>query len=573
MLRVLVILIGIAVLVGAGAAYYLGPARLGELAGGVLSGDGETSGPPEPLASAGAREPLFDDLGKLGWPVTTKVPLAQAYFDQGLRWTYAFNHSAARRAFQEAQRQDPGCAMCYWGEAYALGPNINAPMPKEAVAPALDAINKAKQLGGGASPRERAIIDATALRYSSEPDADQAALNKAYAEAMAKLHTAFPDDQNLSVLYAEAIMNTTPWDYWQADGKTPKGEIGSAIETIENVLAANRDHAGAIHFYIHLTEASTKPEAAVPHAEHLAQLMPGAGHLVHMGAHTFYRIGRFKDSVELNKKAVEADDRYFAKIDDATSLWRIGYHVHNIHFVVVSAFMTGDTATALDYAGRLQSAVSDNAAENVGWIQLIKQAPYLVNAHLSEPETVLAMGDPGEAFPFVRAMWRYARGIALARSDRLDEARAEAAAIAALDQRKDITYPEDIAPAVSGVLQIARHVVEGRIAEAEGNDAAAIAAYQAAVAAQDKLPYLEPPYWYYPVRQSLGAALMRADKPAEAHEVFQAALARVPNNGWALYGLMQAQKALGDEASLAETEKRFKETWAGDPAALDMSRL
>jgi tetratricopeptide (TPR) repeat protein len=570
---VLGFLIGVVVIVVALGAIYLGPAQLAELAGKIVSGEKKAEAPREPLASASAREPLFDDLGTLSWPVTTKSPLAQAYFDQGLRWAYAFNHSAARRAFQEAQRQDPDCAMCVWGEAYVLGPNINTPMPKEAIAPALDAINRAKQLSGKANAREAAIIDATALRYSVEADADQAALNKAYADALAKAHVAFPDDQDLAVLSAEAIMNLAPWDYWQADGKTPKGDIGTAIETIKTVLTANPDHPGAIHFYIHLTEASTQPEAAVPYAERLAQLMPGAGHLVHMGAHTFYRIGRFKDSVELNKKAVEADDRYFAKVDDASSMWRVGYHVHNIHFVVVSAFMTGDKATALEYAKRLQSAVSDNAAENAGWIQLIKQAPYLVNAHLSEPDTVLAMQDPGEAFPFVRAMWRYARGIALARSNRLDEARAEAAAIAALEARKDITYPEDIAPAVAGVLQIARLVVEGRIAEAEGDDAAAVEAYRKAVAVEDTLPYLEPPYWYYPVRQSLGAALMRAKKPADAQEVFQTALARVPNNGWALYGLMQAQQALGDEASMIETQKRFKEAWAGDPAALDMSRL
>lgn len=573
MVRVLGFLIGVVVIAVALGAIYLGPAQLGELAGSIVSGSKKAEAPREPLASASAREPLFDDLGTLSWPVTTKSPLAQAYFNQGLRWAYAFNHSAARRAFQEAQRQDPDCAMCVWGEAYVLGPNINAPMPKEAIAPALDAINRAKQLSGKADARENAIIDATALRYSVEPNADQAVLNKAYADALAKAHAAFPDDQNLAVLSAEAIMNLAPWDYWQPDGKTPKGEIGAAIEAIKTVLEANPDHPGAIHFYIHLTEASAEPEAAVAYAERLARLMPGAGHLVHMGAHTFYRIGRFKDSVELNKKAVEADERYFAKVDDESSMWRVGYHVHNIHFVVVSAFMTGDTATALDYAGRLQSAVSNNAAENAGWIQLIKQAPYLVNAHLSEPETVLAMEDPGDAFPFVRAMWRYARGIALARSNRLDEARAEAAAIAALEARKDITYPEDIAPAVAGVLQIARLVVEGRIAEAEGNDAAAIEAYRKAVTVEDTLPYLEPPYWYYPVRQSLGAALMQADKPAEAREVFQAALARVPNNGWALYGLMQAQKVLGDEASMIETQKRFTEAWAGDPAALDMSRL
>jgi len=331
--------------------------------------------------------------------------------------------------------------------------------------------------------------------------------------------------------------------------------------------------AGAIHFYIHLTEASNRPEAAVPYAERLAKLVPGAGHLVHMGAHTFYRIGRFKESVALNKKAVEADDRYFDKVHDTTSLWRKGYHVHNIHFVVVSAFMTGDEATALAYARRLQGAVSDETAKNLGWIQLIKQAPYLVSAHMADPETVLAMEDPGDEFPFVRAMWHYARGVALARENRLEEARAEAAAIDKLDQRKDVTYPEDIAPVKSGVLQIARHVVEGRIADAAGDRGAAIAAYRTAVEIEDSLPYLEPPYWYFPVRQALGAALLRAEQPEVANEVFMASLDRVPNNGWALYGLLQTQRALGDADAAAETEKRFREAWAGNPEGPDLSLL
>ena len=556
---------------GSGVAVYLGPEQVSELTGGWIDVGRKVSATAQPVVTP--REPLFADLGDVSWPVSTRVAYAQFYFDQGLRWGYAFNHSAAQRAFQEAQRQDPKCAMCFWGEAYVLGPNINAAMPGEAVAPAIKAIKRAQQLAGRASEREQAIIAAMVLRYSDKPDADQGALNRAYAAAMAKVHKAYPDDENLAVLYVEAQMDTSPWDYWEADGKTPKAALGDAVATIEKLLAANPEHPGAIHFYIHLTEASKKPEAAVPYAERLAGLMPGAGHIVHMGAHTFYRIGRFKDSLELNKKAVAADELYFQKVHDTKSLWRLGYSVHNTHFVVVSAFMTGDKATALEYSRKLEAAVADNVAKDVGWIQLIKQAPFFIGSHFSTPEAVLALEDPGETFPFVRAMWRYARGVALARLKRTDEAQAEADAIAALEIRKDIKYPDDIAPVVAGVLQIAQHVIEGRIADAKGDNQAMIRAFRLAVEAQDKLPYLEPPYWYYPVRQTLGAALMRADQPGVAHEIFQSALDRVPNNGWALYGLMQAQKALGETQALAETERRFKDAWAGDPAALDLSKL
>ena len=576
MSRLLALLI-IVLAIGSGVAVYLGPDRLGQMIGIEIAG-GQRSAPnkaarPKITPAVRTQEPLFDNLGSLSWPITTSQPYAQLYFDQGLRWAYAFNHSAARRAFQEAQRQDPACAMCFWGEAYVLGPNINAPMDAQAVAPALAAIRKAMELSDDASPKERAIIEATLLRYSDRPKADQASLNKSFAAAIAKAHAAYPEDEHLAVIYVEAVMTTTPWDYWEAGGETPKPAIGPAILTIEQVLAKNPDHAGAIHFYIHLTEASNRPEAAVPYAERLVDLMPGAGHMVHMATHTFYRIGRFGESVEINKKAVLADDLYFQRVNDVSSLWRQGYHIHNIHFVVVSAFMTGDRATALEYSGRLQNAVSDNVAQNVGWIQLIKQAPYFVHAHLSAPQTILGLEDPGDGFPFVRAMWHYARGIAFARTNRLGEAGEELKAIAAVEARKDITYPEDIAPVVEGVLQIAQRVVEGRISEAQEDLEGAIRAYRLAVEIEDKLPYLEPPYWYYPVRQSLGAALMRAKQPDVAYEVFQSALDRVPNNGWALYGLMQAQRALGETADLAKTEQRFKEAWAGDPTALDLSRL
>lgn len=545
------------------------------LAGSSLLGAGTAAHETTPVATAtpavGAQEPLYDNLGDLNYPISTDSELAQRYFDQGLRWTYAFNHAAARRAFQEAQRQDPNCAMCYWGEAFVLGPNINAPMEEGATNPAVVAIEKAKETAHHASAPEQALIEALALRYSADPGADRASLDQAYADAMAKAHERFPDNPEIAVLYADSVMNTSPWDYWETDGATPKGRIGEAIEAIEGVLAENPNHVGAIHLYIHLTEASTTPERAEPYADRLAALMPGAGHVVHMGAHTFYRIGRFHDSAEVNKQAVAADAAYLAKVDDQ-GYWRYGYHPHNVHFVAVSAFMAGDVASALEYTERLGGKVSDEVAAQIGWIQAIKQAPYFIHAHLSDPATILALPDPDGRFPYVQAAWHYARGVAFARKGELEAARTEAAKIADIAQRTDVRYPADIEFVVYDVLAIARHLVEGRIAQAEGDWDQAVKEFELAVQIQDSLPYLEPPFWYYPVRQSLGATLLMAGRTEEAASVFEAALTDLPNNGWALYGLMQAYDAQGDQQAKTEAEKLFSEAWAGD-APPDLARL
>jgi tetratricopeptide (TPR) repeat protein len=471
-------------------------------------------------APSGVREPLFDNLGSLSYPITTNNELAQKYFDQGFRWAYGFNHAAARRAFQQAQRLDPTCAMCFWGEALVLGPNINAPMEQQARAPAVEAIGKAKKLSHNVGEHEQALIEALAERYSDNSGAERAALDKAYAAAMAKVHARFPDDQDIAVLYAAALMNTSPWDYWEADGETLKDGLGEAMGALEGVLARNPDHVGAIHYYIHLTEASSTPERAEPYAERIAGLMPGAGHIVHMGAHTFYRVGRFKDSIDLNKKAVEADRLYFETVQDEGP-WKYGYYPHNIHFVVVSALMAGDTPTALEYARRLDGKISDEIARKVGWIQVIRQGPFFAYAQLAEPGTTLALEDPGDEFPFVKATWHYARGVAFARSGELDKARAEKASIAAIAARSDVSYPADIEFAVDDVLRIAQHVIEGRIAQSRGEWDRAVGEFRAAVEIQDDMAYLEPPFWYYPVRQSLGAAYLQAGKPEAAEEVFR----------------------------------------------------
>jgi tetratricopeptide (TPR) repeat protein len=513
-------------------------------------------------APPGVREPLFDNLGSLSYLVTTNSELAQKYFDQGFRWAYGFNHAAAQRAFKQAQRLHPTCAMCFWGEALVLGPNINAPMEQQARAPALEAIGKAKRLSQNATEHEQALIEALAERYSDDPGAERAALDEAYAAAMAKVHERFRNDQDIAVLYAAALMNTSPWDYWEVDGETLKDGLGKAMDALEGVLAQNPDHVGAIHYYIHLTEASNTPERAEPYAERIAELMPGAGHIVHMGAHTFYRVGRFKDSIELNKKAVEADRRYFEKVQDEGP-WKYGYHPHNIHFVVVSALMAGDTPTALEYARRLEGKISDEIARKVGWIQIIRQGPFFAYAQLADPGTILALDDPGDEFPFVKATWHYARGVAFARLGELDKAKAEKASIAAIAARSDVSYPADIEFAVNDVLRIAQHVIEGRIAQSRGEWDRAVSEFQAAVEIQDDMAYLEPPFWYYPVRQSLGAAYLQAGKPEAADKIFRQSLDRLPGNPWALYGLMEAQEAQGNMDAAAETRKRFDRAWAG----------
>jgi tetratricopeptide (TPR) repeat protein len=527
--------------------------------------------PAQAVAGDAEDPPLWEGLGQLSYPITTDSEMAQRYFDQGLRLAYAFNHGEAYRSFKKAQELDPGCAMCFWGEAFVLGANINAAMEPGAVQPAFVALTNAKARAAGASARERALIDALATRYAADPDAAPAALAGAYADAMAAAHAQFPDDQDIAVLFADALMNTSPWDYWELDGRTLKGRLGEASAALEGVLAANPEHPGAIHMYIHLTEASATPEKAEPYADRLADLMPAAGHIVHMPSHIYYRVGRYLDSLKININAVEADEAYLAQVE-ATGAVPYGYYPHNIHFVLVSAQMAGDAEHMLWAAERLDGKIPDEVAAEVGWIQVILPAPYFAHAQFSPPDVVLGLEDPGDTFPYVKAMWHYARGVAHAAKGDLGAARAEAARISDLNQSADFEMLLAWAVPAPDVLRLARHVLEGRIAQAEGNLERAIQEFEVAVQIQDSLPYLEPEYWYYPVRQSLGATLLMAGRAAEATEVFRAALLDAPNNGWALYGLMQAYDARNDQPAKAEAEKLFTRAWAG-AAPPDLARL
>jgi tetratricopeptide (TPR) repeat protein len=530
--------------------------------------------PAKPPSRPGqaAPPPLYTDLGKLHVPITTNSTRAQAYFDQGIRLTFAFNHAEAARSFRAAQDADPGCAMCYWGEALVLGPNINAPMFPDAVAPAVAAAATATRLAPGTRPEEQAVIRAVARRYSADPGADRAALDLAYANAMADAARAFPSHNTILVLYAESLMNLSPWDYWTAGGARPKGHTAELVAALEQVLARNPTHAGAAHYYIHAMEASSQPDKALPAARVLARQIPGAGHIVHMPSHIYYRLGMYREALRSNIDAVAIDERYFAR-SGSDPVYRGAYYPHNIHFMMVSALMGGDGRTTLTAANKLDKVITPDLLGAIGALQPVKSAPYFAHVQFSSPETLLALPDPGPDFVLVQAMWHYARAIGHARTGAFDAAAREIAALDAIEKTGDFKAVTDWNIPGRDIVQTARIVALARVADAQGNLPRAIAAYREAIAVQDKLPYMEPPYWYYPVRQSLGAALLRAGQSEAAEKVFRDSLARTPSNGWALRGLMEVYRKRGDQAALAAAQKQFATTWLGKPDGPALSAL
>lgn len=523
-------------------------------------------------AAQSAPIPLYPDLARSPFKVTTDSPEAQRYFSQGLLLTYGFNHAGAVRSFREGQRLDPDCAMCWWGEAVALGPNINAPMDERDRAAALAAMDKAMALRARAAPREKALIEAVARRYSRDPEADRAALDAAYADAMLAVARQFPADNDIAVLAAEAAMDTTPWNYWEADKRTPIGRSGEAVRLVESVLRRAPSHVQAAHLYIHLLEASD-PQRAEAAADRLASpLAPSAGHLVHMPGHIYARRGRHRDSIRVNVAAVRADEAFIRATDDQ-SVVRYGYYPHNIHFIVTSAQMAGDMGTAIREAKRLRTVLDPETSAKIAWIQVIDAAPYFAAAQFAEPQAILAMSVPDERLPYAAAMRHYARASAYAQlRDRKNFDR-ELAAIAAL-KASDAFAPmiEQGVPAPD-LLTLAEAVARGRFAAARGLYGEAADHYRRAIAIEGRIPYQEPSFWYYPISQSLGAALFQDRRYAEASDAFRAALVQTPNNGWALYGLMQSEMAQGHALEAAAARQAFAKAWVGDRSWLRMSRL
>ncbi len=519
--------------------------------------------------TAGAPQLRQQPVAGISYKVTTASAKAQALFDAGIAHMWNFNHGEAINAFRAAQAEDLDCAMCVWAEAFAWGPNINMPMPDEAVEPAWEATKKALALRSKASAKEQALIDALAVRYAKAPVADRSALDAAFADAMEKVATTYPDDDFIVSTSAEANMDTQPWDYWQADGRTPKGRAGKTLSLLEAVLARNPAYQPAIHLYIHTTEATTNPFRAVPYADRLAALSPGLGHLIHMPSHTYARIGRYKQSMDLNLEAVKADEAFLASAD-ASPMFEFGYYVHNVHFVMTSAQMAGDGATALAMAKKLDAKIPVEMAIEVPLAAPIKTAPYYAMVQFAPPADILALENPGDDAPFLKAAWHYARGEAFAKTGETAKARAEAEAISALRANEDFSkLVTNLIPAPD-ILQIQHLTVIARAAAADGDLASAIEAMEEVVALQKALNYTEPPYWYYPAKQTLAALALKAGDAERAEQLFVESLSEIPNNGWAFYGLSEAYRAQGDKHAKKYAESLMKAAWLGkEKPALD----
>lgn len=526
---------------------------------------------PPPMQPAAGEVPVYAGLGRMSFPLPGAAPAVQAYVDQGLRLAFAFNHAEALRAFRAAQKLDPGCAMCFWGEAWVLGPNINMPMPAEAVAPAWAALQQAVALKAARPPRERALIEALQSRYAAEPPADRAPLDAAFADAMKRVARQFPGDDFIQTLHAEAAMDTQPWDYWEAAGARPKGRTADIVAALETVLQRNPTHPGAIHLYIHAVEASTQPERALAPARRLAAQMPGAGHIVHMPSHIYYRVGLYREALVANREAVAVDEAYFQR-SPSDPTYRSGYYPHNLHFLMVSAQMGGAARTALEAAARLDASLTHEAVRGMAGMQPVKAAPYMTHALFSAPEVVLQLPAPPDDLVLVKVFYHYARALAQAQRRDLDAARQEIAAITALETGADFKPFDPAGVPALAITQTARLVAAARLAEAQGDVATAADALTQAVAIEDGLAYTEPPYWYYPVRQTLGAVRLRQGRLDEAEQALRASLARVRHNGWALAGLAEVYRRQGQAKAEATARRALSRAWFGEGPP-DLARL
>jgi tetratricopeptide (TPR) repeat protein len=505
----------------------------------------------------GAVAPRLQNLGTHTFPVSTRNKQAQRFINQGVNLAYAFNHAESHRAFREAARLDPGLAIAYWGQALVLGPNINALMEPNEEPNALQLAQKAAALKGKASPRERALIDAVLERYSGRPE-DRRARDIAYSAAMRKVHQQFPGDPDITMFYVESVMDLRPWGYWTGDGRPYEG-IAEIVELTEKVIAKHPQHPGALHMYIHLMEAHT-PHRAEKAADTLLTLMPAAGHMVHMPAHIYQRVGRYADAARSNELAIVADEDYITQCR-AQGLYPMAYYPHNIHFLWFAATAEGRSAVALEHAHKLAAKIDDATLKDVPVLAAFRVVPYYALTRFAKWDEMLKEPEP-PGHPFLKGTWHYARGIALVAKGQLDEAERELSRIAQILKDPSLNQPLFSQNTGLALLSIAPEALAGEIAAARKEYDKAIAHLSRAVRLEDGLVYTEPSEWHYPPRHALGAVLLEAGRPAEAETVYWEDLRRNPENGWALLGLTQAQKAQNKTEAAATSEARFKKAWA-----------
>ncbi len=511
--------------------------------------------------------PLYNSLGNHSRTITTTSSAAQAYFDQGLRLQYAFNHAEAIRAYEKALSYDAECAMCWWGIALASGPNINAPMDEASGRRAFDAIQKADELSkSGGSTVERRLIEALAARYDANPAADRAPLDRAYAQALEQLVSAYPDDSDMLTLHGASLMNLNPWNYWSGGygDRKPNNGTPELLASLERALELSPNNPGACHYFIHAVEAAY-PERAVECADRLAALMPGAGHIVHMPGHIYIRVGRYRDAVTANDHAVHSDESFIAD-QSPMGLYPMAYYPHNYHFMAFAATMAGMGDKAMEAANKVAPRVPFEVAQQVYWLQNAVVLPQLTGVTFGRWEDVLAVEMPHPELGPATAMALYARGTSLAALGRDREAAAERSRLAELATEID---PSDENP----VVQIALLALDGELALRSGNASDAVSFFESAATIEDEMLYEEPPLWYYPIRHSLGRALLEAGRPADAERVYRYDLLRFPDNGWSLYGLAQSLEQQGKRSELADVKRRFKAAWSGADVELTASRF
>jgi tetratricopeptide (TPR) repeat protein len=505
---------------------------------------------------------LMAGYGNWHHPVSTKNAQAQAFFDQGLRQIYAFNHDEAARSFQRSAELDPKLAMAYWGVAEAVGPNYNDPASQDRFVKAHDAIAKAETLSADASESDKAYIAALAKRFPADPKSDLRAAAEQYRDAMREVVKHFPDDLDAATLFAEAGMNLHPWGLWRPDGMPEEG-TQEIVATLESVIRREPNHLGAIHYYIHSVEASNSPERALAGANRLAQLAPAAGHIVHMPAHIYIRTGDYEAALKTNQQAALADQAYL-KASGAEGMYPMMYYSHNLHFIAMAAAMNGNYLEARRGAQLLAANVGPHVKEMppLGGFMTV---PLAVEVRFHKWNEILKTPQPDPALQTATMFWHFARGLALAATGKLDEAEAEHKIVAEAEEKTppDAIFQMPINNKTKDILKIAENVLGAKISLAKNDMDAAVNQLRTAVATQDLLKYDEPEDWFYPVRENLGAALLKIGDYAGAEEVFRADLALHPRNPRSLFGLEQALKAMDKAYDAGFVRKQFDASWKG----------
>ncbi len=516
--------------------------------------------------------PLFENLGNHHFPISTENERAQAFFDQGLRLTYAFNHAEAHRAFMEAARLDPGSAMSYWGQAYTLGPNINDALPDdERKTKANEALKRATELVNDATPKEKALINALRSRYSDDLSADLATLNTSYMEVMKKVQNKFPGDADIQTLYAASVMNTMPWNYWDNEGN-PMPNTLDAKKALESAMSINPDHPGAHHYYIHMVELP-KPDLAVPSADRLGNLMPAAGHLVHMPSHIYIRVGRYKDAVESNQKAILADEDYISQCF-SQGMYPLGYYPHNIHFLWSASSLLGASEMAIEAAKKTAEKVPLGELETLPFLQDFASTPMLAYTRFGQWNQILTIPYPGDKYKHLKLIWHYSRGIAFLRKGNLKEANEELFALETM--LKDPGLEEVVANYTnpsSEIAKVAHKVLAAEVSAYEGDLQSSVSLLKEAVKIEDMLIYSEPSPWHIPTRQTLGHYLMKDEQFEAAEKIYREDLEKIRQNGWSLMGLYNSLQAQDKTEEAKAIKAEFEKAWENADIEISSSIL